>query len=279
MYSKQHTRLYQILKHSKVLRNCQYNSVVIRHNIRNTSQVFSQQSEIQKQSDGEHQENNHSVVENNRRLNERAQQASRLNTKNEELHALKAKGIKQFSELCQANLFQDRHLGPNNEEVKSMLHKLNFKNIDDLINQTVPQNIRLNRDLTLDPPKTEAECLARLREFGRDNKIWRSYIGIGYYNCIVPPTILRNLLENPGWTTQYTPYQPEISQGRLESLLNYQTMVSDLTALDVANSSLLDEATAAAEALGIAYRYTKKEEVLCGFKLSPSNNCIGTDKS
>jgi len=156
--------------------------------------------------------------------------------------------------------FAQRHIGPRKDERDEMLEFLKMKNIDDLINKTVPQNIRLNRDLTLDPPKTEAECLARLREFGRDNKIWRSYIGIGYYNCIVPPTILRNLLENPGWTTQYTPYQPEISQGRLESLLNYQTMVSDLTALDVANSSLLDEATAAAEALGIAYRYTKKKK-------------------
>jgi len=156
--------------------------------------------------------------------------------------------------------FALRHIGPRKDETSEMLDTLDLKSVEELIDKTVPENIRLEKDLHLEAPRSEAECLARLREFGRKNNIWRSYIGIGYYNCIVPPTILRNLLENPGWVTQYTPYQAEISQGRLESLLNYQTMVTDLTALDLANSSLLDEATAAAEALGLAYRYTKKKK-------------------
>lgn len=156
--------------------------------------------------------------------------------------------------------FASRHIGPRKEERQEMLAYLGMKSIFELVEKTVPENIRIQQELLLDPPKTEEECLRRLREFGRANKVWRSYIGLGYYNCIVPPTILRNLLENPGWTTQYTPYQAEISQGRLESLLNYQTMVSDLTALDMSNSSLLDEGTAAAEALGLAYRVNKKKK-------------------
>jgi len=154
--------------------------------------------------------------------------------------------------------FALRHIGPRKAEREEMLKVLGLESVEELVAKTVPQDIIFDRDLDLDEPLTEAQCLARLREFGRGNKIWRSYIGMGYYNCIVPPTILRNLLENPGWTTQYTPYQAEISQGRLESLLNYQTMVSDLTGLDFSNSSLLDEGTAAAEALGLAYRFTKK---------------------
>lgn len=165
--------------------------------------------------------------------------------------------------------FAMRHIGPRKEETNEMIKFLELKSIDELIDKTIPGIIRVKEDLKLDPPKTEAECLARLREFARTNQVWRSYLGIGYYNCIVPTTILRNLLENPGWTTQYTPYQPEIAQGRLESLLNFQTMVSDLTALDLANSSLLDEATAAAEALGIAYRYTKKKKFFVDINCHP----------
>jgi glycine dehydrogenase len=148
-------------------------------------------------------------------------------------------------------------------------NNLLFQDSQELVHLTVPGDILLDRELDLDPPKTEAECLARLREFGRQNSVWRSYIGTGYYNCIVPPTILRNLLENPGWTTQYTPYQAEISQGRLESLLNYQTMISDLTGLEFANSSLLDEATAAAEALGLAHRFTKKKKFYVDINCHP----------
>lgn len=165
--------------------------------------------------------------------------------------------------------FALRHIGPRKDERDAMLKFIGVSDTQALIHNTVPNNIIFNRDLKLDEPKTEAECLARLRDFGRQNQVWRSYIGMGYYNCIVPPTILRNLLENPGWTTQYTPYQAEISQGRLESLLNYQTMVSDLTGLEFSNSSLLDEATAAAEALGLAHRFTKKPKFFVDVNCHP----------
>ncbi|XP_065657325.1 glycine dehydrogenase (decarboxylating), mitochondrial isoform X4 [Hydra vulgaris] len=156
--------------------------------------------------------------------------------------------------------FAERHLGPRKEETVDMIKTLNLESISELIDRTIPKNIRFNGDLNLETPKTEAECLAHLRQYGRQNMVWRSYIGMGYYNTNVPTTILRNILENPGWTTQYTPYQPEISQGRLESLLNFQTMISDLTGLEFSNSSLLDEGTAAAEALGLAFRHTKKKK-------------------
>lgn len=130
-----------------------------------------------------------------------------------------------------------------------------LKTLDELVDQTVPKQIRFNRDLSLTDPKTEQEFLAYAKKVVSDNQVWRSYIGLGYYNCVTPPVILRNLFENPGWYTQYTPYQAELSQGRLESLLNYQTMICDLTGLDISNASLLDEASAAAEAMLMCYRY------------------------
>ncbi|KAF4025374.1 hypothetical protein G4228_017412 [Cervus hanglu yarkandensis] len=152
--------------------------------------------------------------------------------------------------------FARRHIGPGDKDQKEMLQALGLASVDELIEKTIPASIRLKRPLKMDDPVCENEILATLHAISNKNQIWRSYIGMGYYNCCVPQTILRNLLENPGWITQYTPYQPEVSQGRLESLLNYQTMVCDITGLDMANASLLDEATAAAEAMQLCHRYS-----------------------
>ncbi|PYL69274.1 MAG: glycine dehydrogenase (aminomethyl-transferring), partial [Verrucomicrobia bacterium] len=149
--------------------------------------------------------------------------------------------------------FARRHIGPNEEEVRAMLHKVGFENLDALIDAAVPKNIRLNRQLNLTEAKSETEALAELRAIANKNEIVRSFIGTGYHGCITPPVIERNILENPGWYTAYTPYQAEIAQGRLEALLNFQQMIIDLTALDIANASLLDEATAAAEAMSLCH--------------------------
>src|SRR5438876_2085468 len=149
--------------------------------------------------------------------------------------------------------FADRHIGPNADEVAQMLRELGYQNLAALIDATVPKNIRLDRPLNLPEAKSESEALAELRAISKKNKIVKSFIGAGYSDTITPPVIQRNILENPGWYTAYTPYQAELAQGRLEALLNFQTMVTDLTALDIANASLLDEATAAAEAMALCY--------------------------
>src|SRR6266481_5963635 len=149
--------------------------------------------------------------------------------------------------------FTDRHIAPSAEETVQMLHELGFENLDALVDATVPKNIRFDRSLDLPEAKSESEALTELRAIAKKNKVTRSFIGAGYYDCITPPVIQRNILENPGWYTAYTPYQAELAQGRLEALLNFQTMVTDLTALDIANASLLDEATAAAEAMALCY--------------------------
>jgi glycine dehydrogenase len=149
--------------------------------------------------------------------------------------------------------FARRHIGPSEEEVRSMLSKLGYEDLDSLIDATVPKNIRLDRQLNLPAAKSETEALAELRVIAQKNKIARSFIGAGYSDCITPPVIQRNILENPGWYTAYTPYQAEIAQGRLEALLNFQQMIMDLTAFDIANASLLDEATAAAEAMSLCH--------------------------
>jgi glycine dehydrogenase len=149
--------------------------------------------------------------------------------------------------------FARRHIGPNKEEIDAMLRELGFENLDALIDAAIPKNIRLNRQLNLPEAKSESEALAELRVIAGKNKVARSFIGAGYSDCITPPVIQRNILENPGWYTAYTPYQAELAQGRLEALLNFQTMVTDLTALDIANASLLDEATAAAEAMALCH--------------------------
>ena len=151
------------------------------------------------------------------------------------------------------NLFQNRHIGPNIEEQEKMLSTINAASLDQLIYQTVPDDIRLENELDLDPAMSEYEYLAHIKELSEKNKVFKSYIGLGYHEAIVPSVIQRNILENPGWYTAYTPYQAEIAQGRLEALLNYQTMICDLTGMELANASLLDESTAAAEAMALLY--------------------------
>jgi glycine dehydrogenase len=136
-----------------------------------------------------------------------------------------------------------------------------FKTLDEFVSKTIPESIKIKQETRLGRAKSESEMLERIKEVGSMNKVLKSYIGLGYYNTITPPVILRNIMENPGWYTQYTPYQPEIAQGRLESLLNFQTMVCDLTGLDVANASLLDEGTAAGEAMLLCYSSVKKRNV------------------
>src|SRR5438477_13024450 len=145
--------------------------------------------------------------------------------------------------------FARRHIGASEEEVRAMLREAGYENLGALIDAAVPKNIRLDRELSLPKAKSETEALAELRAISGKNKLARSFIGAGYHDCITPPVIQRNILENPGWYTAYTPYQAEIAQGRLEALLNFQTMITDLTGLDIANASLLDEGTAAAEAM------------------------------
>jgi glycine dehydrogenase len=147
--------------------------------------------------------------------------------------------------------FARRHIGPDEQQVDEMLRSVAASSLDELIDQTIPATIRWRRPLRLPAPKSEHELLEQLHSIASKNEVWRSFIGMGYSDCITPPVIQRNVLENPGWYTQYTPYQAEVSQGRLEALLNFQTMVSDLTALEIANASLLDEATAAAEAMHV----------------------------
>jgi glycine dehydrogenase len=149
--------------------------------------------------------------------------------------------------------FARRHIGPNEDEVHEMLDEVGFENLNALVDAAIPKNIRLDRELNLPEAKSESEALAELREISKKNKVARSFIGAGYSDCITPPVIQRNVLENPGWYTAYTPYQAELAQGRLEALLNFQTMVTDLTGLDIANASLLDEATAAAEAMSLCH--------------------------
>ncbi|XP_051002284.1 glycine dehydrogenase (decarboxylating), mitochondrial [Acomys russatus] len=170
--------------------------------------------------------------------------------------------------------FARRHIGPGDKDRREMLQALGLASIDELIEKTVPASIRLKRPLKMEDPVCENEILETLHAIASKNQIWRSYIGMGYYNCSVPQTILRNLLENSGWVTQYTPYQPEVSQGRLESLLNYQTMVSDITGLDMANASLLDEATAAAEAMQLCHRHNKRKRFFVDPRCHPQTIAV-----
>jgi glycine dehydrogenase len=157
--------------------------------------------------------------------------------------------------------FVERHVGPTEEELREMLRQIGYDSLESLIDATVPEAIRLDDKLDLPEPDTEFEVLREFREITLRNRVAKSYIGLGYNACVTPPVILRNILEKPGWYTAYTPYQAEIAQGRLEALLNFQTMITDLTGLEIANASLLDEATAAAEGMAMCFALRKRSSV------------------
>lgn len=172
-----------------------------------------------------------------------------------------------------AHSFAPRHLGVNADEIKEMIQKIGVSSLDQLIDETIPSEIRLKKSLQLPDPLTEPEYLDHIRTIAQKNKLFKSYIGLGYYNTYTPSVILRNIFENPGWYTAYTPYQAEIAQGRLEALLNYQTMVSDLTGLPIANASLLDEATAAVEAMMMFFNAREKNKQ-SALKFFVDKNCF-----
>ncbi|MCG9713347.1 aminomethyl-transferring glycine dehydrogenase [Shewanella insulae] len=165
-----------------------------------------------------------------------------------------------LTQLEQHELFIRRHIGPDGADQQEMLNFVGAESLEDLTQQIVPESIRLGRDLAVGSACGEAEGLASIREYADKNKVFKSYIGMGYYGTIVPSVIQRNVFENPGWYTAYTPYQPEIAQGRLEAILNFQQLSMDLTGLDLASASLLDEATAAAEAMALAKRVSKAKK-------------------
>ncbi|MFN6015021.1 MAG: glycine dehydrogenase (aminomethyl-transferring), partial [Flavobacteriales bacterium] len=157
--------------------------------------------------------------------------------------------------------FSNRHIGPNDAEKAAMLGNIGVGSVAELIDKTIPAHIRLNRELKVSAALSEQEYLNHVTELGKKNSVFKSFIGMGYNETIVPSVILRNILENPGWYTAYTPYQAEISQGRLEALLNFQTMVLELTGMEVANASLLDEATAASEAMIMFWNSRSRNDV------------------
>ena len=171
--------------------------------------------------------------------------------------------------------FSQRHIGPSLYEQRKMLDEIGVSSIQELVDQTIPSQIKLDKKMDLPKALSESRFIEHLYQMGKKNKNYRSYIGLGYYNTILPGVIQRNILENPGWYTAYTPYQPEIAQGRLEALLNYQTMVCDLTAMDLANASLLDEATAASEAMVMLYnsRDRQKKKTNCK-RFFVSSDCL-----
>lgn len=158
-----------------------------------------------------------------------------------------------------SKIFADRHIGPSQTEIDFMLGELGLNSLEELVDKTVPASIKQKKDLNLPEPLSETELIAKARSYAQQNKVFKSYIGMGYYNTEVPAVIQRNILENPSWYTAYTPYQAEISQGRMQALLNYQSLIMDLTAMEIANASLLDEGTAAAEAMSMAYNLQKKD--------------------
>jgi glycine dehydrogenase len=169
--------------------------------------------------------------------------------------------------------FANRHIGPDEHQIKEMLEVSGAESVKQLIDETIPQNIRLEQPLDLPDPLSELDYIEHIKETASKNKIFKSYIGMGYYDTVTPHVILRNVLENPGWYTAYTPYQAEIAQGRLEALINFQTMVSDLTGMELANASLLDEGTAAAEAASMLHGRRKGKKRKSANTLFVSENC------
>ena len=167
--------------------------------------------------------------------------------------------MKSLVELENSNEFIRRHIGPSEDDQQAMLESIGYEGMDSFISAVVPDNIRSSHSLDLGDPTTEQQALSELRTIASQNRVLKNFIGQGYYNCITPNVILRNVLENPAWYTAYTPYQPEISQGRLEALLNFQTMITDLTGMDLASASLLDEGTAAGEAMTLCQRMSKSK--------------------
>ncbi|SMD33072.1 glycine dehydrogenase [Reichenbachiella faecimaris] len=165
-----------------------------------------------------------------------------------------------IANLNERTHFQHRHNGPSNDDISQMLDTVGVNSVDELIDQTVPENIRNRAALNIPEALDEFSYVRAVKEMASKNKVFKSFIGLGYYNCVTPAVIQRNILENPGWYTAYTPYQAEIAQGRLEALVNFQTMVSDLTGMEIANASLLDEATAAAEAMSMQFALRKKDK-------------------
>ncbi len=179
--------------------------------------------------------------------------------------------ITPFYRYMRTDAFALRHIGPRENEIQHMLKTVGVESIDQLLYETFPDNIRLKEPLALDPPMTEYEYLNHISQLGAKNKMFQSYIGLGYNQAIVPAVIQRNILENPGWYTAYTPYQAEIAQGRLEAILNFQTMVIELTGMEIANASLLDEGTAAAEAMALLFDVRtrdQKKNNICKFFVS-----------
>ena len=162
------------------------------------------------------------------------------------------------------NSFLNRHNGPSKLGVDKMLKSMNLSSVEQLIDETVPAKIRFSESLNVGEGMSEQEYLEHIKGISKKNKVFKSYIGLGYYNSLTPSVIMRNVFENPGWYTSYTPYQAEISQGRLEALLNFQTMISDLTGMPLANSSLLDEGTAAAEAMIMFFHARSRAQVKAG---------------
>ncbi len=156
--------------------------------------------------------------------------------------------------------FVNRHIGPSDEELALMLNEIGFQNTDELLDKVIDESIKLKKELDLGDGLSEYELLEELKAIATKNKVYKNYIGLGYYPTITPAAIQRNIFENPGWYTQYTPYQAEISQGRLEALLNFQTMIADLTSLSLTNASLLDEATAASEAMIMFFNSRKRDK-------------------